>query len=185
MMKISNFKYIVKKSLVLVLVLSVSFLNGCGREQVQDQVDYRDVPFLEADAVMEGLQNRDPSIIAEKICPYVRENYPNLEDRITDWMAYIEGDIASYDEAQLGSSSKGNHYGDIIKYAVCIDIANVKTSTGRTYEIIFHTNVIYDECPEIEGITFLRILDQEQYDAQDGLEYSVEGISKDLEFPGM
>lgn len=157
-----NIRKIVRKTKIILLIVVV--VSGCGKiNKGQKRIASYKLPNYQAEIIIEGIKTKNASIIAEQFCPYVKENYPDLEEQIDEWMEFIDGEIISYDKPEKSLPSGSYCYGTIEYRNYGVTIKNVKTSTGKTYSIghgVYTENIDH---PEFIGITNMSIFDEDQY----------------------
>lgn len=176
-----NIRKIARKAKIILLIVVV--VSGCGKiNKGQKRIASYDIPNYQAEVIIEGIKTKNASIIAEQFCPYVKENYPDLEEQIAQWIGFIDGEIISYDKPQKSPPSGSYYYGTIQYRSYGVSIENVKTSTGKTYSIghgVYTENIDH---PEFIGITDMCIFDEDQYDENADPVYPDTAVCK-LYFP--
>ena len=147
----------------LIFLIFLSF-SGCVRpsgdyltpEQIQAQI---------ANKLMEAIVIEDLPAVKSLLCPGFQDTHPELEKELQDIFDFIDGDIVSYDEPQFLGYSGGSTTpkdGWVEKDALP-KIKNVKTSSGKTYEIGFGYYFVNKEHPELLGVSYINvILDEDE-----------------------
>ena len=152
-------------------VLSVFItLTGCGISASgtgSTYINHERVARLQSEEIIQGVLNKDAEAIADLFCPYVKENYPNLEEDIADGIEFIDGDILSYDapEGDRGGGTRTAEDG-VVEQSINGGIDNIKTSSGKTYRIGHGGYSVYKECPDYVGVTSVTIFVEDLYDAE-------------------
>lgn len=155
----------IKTMISILFSVTLFVLSGCINTQNNHTIVYHNSIAKENTlAVLEAVLNKDASTIVELFCPYVKENYPDLKERVSEWMNCIDGEIISYDEPtwSLRIGETTNKQG-IILQTISGRAKNVKTSTGRIYRVGYAGYSAYQEKPEYVGITNLVIFAEEVY----------------------
>lgn len=143
-------------------------LTGCAESAPKAEstyINHARVARLQSEEILQGVLNKDAEAIADLFCPYVKENYPNLEEDIADWIEFIDGDILSYD-APKGARGGGTTTAmdGVVKQNISGRIANVKTSSGKTYRIGHGGYSVYKEHPDYVGVTSVTIFAEDLHD---------------------
>ncbi|MCM1090665.1 MAG: DUF5104 domain-containing protein [Muribaculum sp.] len=120
---------------------------------------------MQSEAILQGVLDKDAKAIADLFCPYMKENYPNLEEEIGNWIEFIDGDILSYDapEGRRGGGATTAVDG-VVEQSISGKIENVKTSSGKTYRIGHGGYSVYKEHPDYVGVTSVTIFDEDLHD---------------------
>lgn len=176
-----NIRKIAPKTIIILLIGLL--VSGCGKiNKGQKRIASYKLPDYQAEIIIEGIKTKNASIIAEQFCPYVKENYPDLEEQIDEWMEFIDGEIISYDNPQKSPFLGEYCYGTVKYRCYEVSIENVKTSTGKTYSIGHGVDTENIYHPEFIGITEMCIFDEDQYDENADPVYPDTAVCR-LEFP--
>lgn len=145
-------------------------LTGCATPAPKTEstyINHARVARLRSEELLQGVLNKDAKAITDLFCPYVKENYPNLEEDIADWIELIDGDILSYDTPK-GARGGGTATAEdgVVEQSINGGIENVKTSSGKTYRIGHGGYSVYKEHPDYVGVTNITIFVEDLYDAE-------------------
>ena len=143
-------------------------LTGCASHAPSTKSPYigpEQVARLQSEAILQGVLDKDAEAIANLFCPYMKENYPNLEEEIEDWIEFIDGDILSYD-APKGAKGGGTRTAvdGMVEEHINGKVCNIKTSSGKTYRIGHGGYNVYKEHPDYVGVTSVTIFDEDLHD---------------------
>ncbi|MCM1090666.1 MAG: DUF5104 domain-containing protein [Butyrivibrio sp.] len=143
-------------------------LTGCASSAPSTKSPYigpEQVARLQSEAILQGVLDKDAEAIANLFCPYMKENYPNLEEDIEIWIDFIDGDILSYD-APKGAMGSGTWTAEdgLVEGSINGRVENVKTSSGKTYRIGHGGYSVYKEHPDYVGVTSITIFVEDLYD---------------------
>ncbi|MDE7253587.1 MAG: DUF5104 domain-containing protein [Acetatifactor sp.] len=143
-------------------------LTGCATPAPRTEstyINHARVARLQSEEILLGVLNKDAEAIADLFCPYVKENYPNLEEDIADWIEFIDGDILSYD-APEGARGGGTTTAEdgVVEQSINGGIDNIKTSSGKTYRIGHGGYSVYKEHPDYVGVTSVTIFAEDLHD---------------------
>ena len=91
----------------------------------------------QAALLIENIENRDTASIINMFCDYEKTS-GELSGNIETLLDFIDGDIVSYDEPNVISvEEERNEGGQVAFEATEGKIGNIKTSTGKIYNIFF------------------------------------------------
>ena len=144
---------------ILIIPIVTIFLSACG---LLSNSSYGDMIHEDADAIMNGIQNKNYADIKEIFSPYVKETYPELENDIAELMTYIDGEIISYDSVgrtNMGGTSEGGEW--VVREVKGI-IHNIKTDNGKTYTIEFVGYANNKDNPNMIGVNNLVIISADE-----------------------
>ena len=153
---------------MLAIVLSAcTVLSGGHTEYVDPKT--KEV-IGQAKTMLQGVKSGDTEKIANLFSPIAKEKHPELEKDIKKWMGFIDGKIISCDDPVVDFWDKTWDEDGYIILGGSAEIDNVKTDTGKTYEIIYGLYATVRDHPEYEGVTDLLVIDtekQEQVNMED------------------
>ena len=131
----------------------------------------------QAALLIENIENRDTASIINMFCDYEKTS-GELSGKIETLLDFIDGDIVSYDEPNVLSVEKERNEGGQVAFeATEGKIGNIKTPTGKIYNIFFYSYHVYPSNPEYVGIFFLEIEDADyEPDSEEGHIYVGEMI---------
>ena len=154
--------------IMLAIVLSAcTVLSGGDTEYVDPKT--KEV-IGQAKTMLQGVKSGDTEKIANLFSPIAKEKHPELEKDIKKWMGFIDGKIISCGDPVVDFCDKTWDEDGYIILGGSAEIDNVKTDTGKTYEIIYGLYATVRDHPEYEGVTDLLVIDtekQEQVNMED------------------
>ena len=153
---------------MLAIVLSAcTVLSGGDTEYVDPKT--KEV-IGQAKTMLQGVKSGDTEKIANLFSPIAKEKHPELEKDIKKWMGFIDGKIISCGDPVVDFWDKTWDEDGYIILGGSAEIDNVKTDTGKTYEIIYGLYATVRDHPEYGGVTDLLVIDtekQEQVNMED------------------
>ena len=152
-MNMSRIKNIIKKASAIVLSVSMllSFVSCSSNRH----------PFnparREAKKIFEYIKNKDTKKLNRLFSEDVRDSH-DLDDEWDDFFDIIDGDIVSYGKISSGGEEVYIDYGKVTYSYIIVNINDVKTDTGMTYDMISYCQArVNKKHPGNEGIGLFSI----------------------------
>jgi len=145
------------KSIFIFLVIVTVILTGCTHDSNYTPPD--EMARLQSIDIIKYFENKDIDGLKSMFCNKVQSEH-NLDKEIEGAFEFINGKIISYDEPD--GTSGGGLIKDGIRVELILrgDTENIKTDLGSTYTLSFHSYGIYEEDTNKVGITYLRVIDE-------------------------
>lgn len=170
-----------KKIFVLSVNIVLMCMCACASDRQEEYITPRQLANQQSEMILQGIIDEDVEPIKGVFAPYAKEIYSDLDVQIEGMFAFIDGEIISYDEPDGGSWSRAMTEGEgTVKESIMGRVANVKTSTGKTYRIGHGGYSVYKKHPEYVGVTNITIFDEDMYDPETGYP---EGAKYRVSFP--
>ena len=142
--------------IMLAIVLSACTVSAGGEPHVKSKSEKA---IEQAKTILQGIKSGDAEKIADQFSPIAKEKHPQLENDIKKWMGFLDGEIISYGEPVRDFGDATWDEDGYIIWGGSIEIDNVKTDTGKTYEIVYGVYATVRDHPEYEGVTDLLVID--------------------------
>ena len=142
--------------IMLAIVLSACTVSAGGEPHVKSKSEKA---IEQAKTILQGIKSGDAEKIADQFSPIAKEKHPELENDIKKWMGFLDGEIISYGEPVRDFGDATWDEDGYIIWGGSIEIDNVKTDTGKTYEIVYGGYATVRDHPEYEGVTDLLVID--------------------------
>ena len=142
--------------IMLAIVLSACTVSAGGEPHVKSKSEKA---IEQAKTILQGIKSGDAEKIADQFSPIAKEKHPELEIDIKKWMGFLDGEIISYGEPVRDFGDATWDEDGYIIWGGSIEIDNVKTDTGKTYEIVYGVYATVRDHPEYEGVTDLLVID--------------------------
>ena len=120
--------------IMLAIVLSACTVSAGGEPHVKSKSEKA---IEQAKTILQGIKSGDAEKIADQFSPIAKEKHPELENDIKKWMGFLDGEIISYGEPVRDFGDATWDEDGYIIWGGSIEIDNVKTDTGKTYEIVY------------------------------------------------
>lgn len=171
---------------ILIIGMTIPFmvLGGCnytnekysdiGNDYFSETADNVENVRNQADKIMEYISKNDAQAIAGLFCEYTQENDEELINDVQKYIAFIQGNIVSYDISEIATESEKIEYGSVVKQSKYVEINNIKTGKGKNYTIKFETCTVNENHEDGVGIIYLILIDEDVYPYES--EYPKEGI---------
>ena len=144
----------VRKRFFILLLVCSFLLTGCFSEHVSSRTVGK-----RAEEYMKCFADKDE----EKLFSYFAEDIKTNRKELTmteikeAFNSVIDGNIVSYRYGGSGGGGESVDYGKIKKFYRSPEFYDVKTDTGKSYEIKFSYHHIWREYPEREGLREINI----------------------------
>lgn len=146
-------------SIFISLVLVIYGFTGCIDDKSSVSPPPDEMARLQSISVMECFENEDIEGLKSMFCKRVIDNI-DLNSQIEGAFEFINGKIISYDEPDGTSGGGLIKDGKRVELILRGDTENIKTDLGSTYTLSFHSYGIYKEDANKVGITYLRVIDE-------------------------
>lgn len=101
--------------------------------------------------MLEKFKNKDYKGIADKFCPYVKENY-DIESELSVLKDAIPGNIVEYGETEVDWSQEYSEGGKIRYLSTNVSLKGIKNDNGLEYEVTFYGTSVDEGHPEWIGL---------------------------------
>lgn len=81
----------------------------------------------------------------------------DIDEQIQNGFEFFNGKVTSFDENVLGSEGESVDHGTVKELSRTLHIENIKTDSGKTYQLYVSINLIYKNDKKREGITDITI----------------------------
>ncbi|MDD3137764.1 MAG: DUF5104 domain-containing protein [Lachnospiraceae bacterium] len=135
--------------LVFVMAAAIIFLNGCG------PIMY-DYAGAESKKLMGYLSDEDAESLKAMFCEKTQST-DNFDEQIKTAMDFFDGEIISWNENIGGGEQKSTRKWKTVMHDISPYITDIKTDTGKTYEILFYDYLVNAEHEDFVGISELDI----------------------------
>ena len=144
---------ILKKGLAVILSLAMLFsLASCSERHPANKAK------REAKKIFGYIKNKDTKRLNKLFSDDVRWTH-DLDDEWDEFFDSIDGNIVSYGSITTGGEGGHYDYGKVTYSDIVININDVKTDTGMTYESISYYQIRVDKKhPEREGIGIFSLM---------------------------
>ncbi|MBQ7838539.1 MAG: DUF5104 domain-containing protein [Clostridia bacterium] len=123
--------------------------------------NYQNLTFLGEDAItdtiVEAINNNDADTIEAMLSQHTKENGENLNQKIKELIAAIDGDIIEYQEHGSGGDGEYSNNGVSIKDKSWKIL--IKTDTGKEYLVCVSWVIVNTSNPQKVGMKTLRLID--------------------------
>ena len=140
-----------KKTLIIVLGICLLLGTGCINEDVEGNKI--------GDEIIRCLNEDDTQGLKDVFCAESQTS-KDLEDQIQDGMDFFEGEVTDPNEANVDGGESVRD-GETVEQHYSIEYYELKTDTGKTYEVICSGYFICKEDPDVVGVTYIDIYDED------------------------
>lgn len=110
----------------------IVIFSGCDINKIDDKKAADKI----ANQIFKCLNNDDVEALKSLFCQNVSKSH-NLDGEIKGVFEFFEGEVVSYDDFNVGFSREKVEYGEQILLAIEPWITNIKTDSGKVYEMSF------------------------------------------------
>ena len=150
--------------LICIIILMITLCSCSIVSNFNDFVSQEQEIKTIAQQVMQCIVNKNKT---ELLTLYSSDQINNHEQEIYSQFdsafKFISGKIVSYEYAGKGGGGATTHYGKTTYFHCYPEFRNVITDTGFEYVIEISFHYIWEEKPEREGVTRIKIIDAENY----------------------
>ncbi|MDD3137766.1 MAG: DUF5104 domain-containing protein [Lachnospiraceae bacterium] len=136
--------------LVVFMVAVIIFFNGCGGPIVYNYAG------VECKKLMKYLSDGDAESLKAMFCEKT-QSADDFDEQIQTAMDFFDGKIISWDENVGGGEQKSTRKWKTVMHYISPYITDIKTDTGKTYEILFYDYLVNAEHEDYVGISELHI----------------------------
>ena len=145
------------KIIVTVLAVLLTFFPNSGFLLS----NYQNLTFLGEDAItdtiVEAINNNDADTIESMLSQHTKENGENLNQKIKELIAAIDGNIIEYREHGSGGDGEYSNNGVSIKDKSWKIL--IRTDTGKEYLVCVSWVIVNTSNPKKVGMKTLRLID--------------------------
>lgn len=135
-------------SVILLLIMTLTF-SGCIFSTGPSATEM-------AKSALECFDNDDVEGLKSLFCEEVLSDVDDLDEQIEEAFAFYQG--KSISKGPIGSSSEKKYReGNIVECSVEPYIADIKTDSGKEYDILVYTYTVNEAKPERVGIYLISI----------------------------
>ncbi|MDD3137762.1 MAG: DUF5104 domain-containing protein [Lachnospiraceae bacterium] len=137
--------------LVFVMAVAMILFNGCGGPIMYNYAG------AEGKKLMGYLSDGDAESFKAMFCEKTQST-DNFDEQIQMAMDFFDGKIISWDDMILsGGEEESTRKGKTVIRYISPQINDIKTDTGKTYEILFYGYLVNAEHEDYVGISELHI----------------------------
>lgn len=151
MVKMIIMKKYIKTCFILIVAIVVSSCSFSGDE------DYVYPPKKLAEDVVLCFLEQETETLKSLFSSYIKSKY-DMDLQIEEAFAFIDDEILSYDEPFGDESGSSVKNGEWIESKFYGKISNIKTDTGKSYEIIINSFDINKDNPDKVGCSRILII---------------------------
>jgi len=142
-------------SIVILFAFNIFVFTGCTHDS--NYIPPDEMARLQSVSVMEYIKNEDIDGLKNMFCNKVSSSH-DLDKEISDAISFMQSKILSYDPPKGTVGSKEIKSGETIKMKFYCTAENIKTDKDSTYSLTFTSYAVCEEDPSKVGITYLRII---------------------------
>ena len=154
-------KFNKNKIVLVILFILVLGLTGCNSTSPTK------VAKGQATAIIEYVITKDNEGLKSLFTPESSLS-STLEQEIEDFLNFIDGNIISYDKIYGGRDNAKLRYGKAVYEKLYGKVSNIKTDTGKNYEIRHYAISVDEEKTDEIGVYCIIIVDLDTYDSDIG-----------------
>ena len=154
-----------RASILICIIFVVETLCGCSiANRFNNFVSQEQEIKTIAQQVMQCIVNKNKTELLHLFSTDIQNNYAQqITFELDRAFEFINGKIISYDYAGIYGGGATTHYGKTTYFHCYPEFRNVITDTGFEYVIEISFHYIWEEKPEREGVTRIKIIDAENY----------------------
>ncbi len=145
-----------KKLISIFLVLTVSTLCFAGCIGVGFATP-EEKAKQQSSQIIKCFENKDKDRLKSMFCKTVSDKC-NLDEEIQEAFDFINGEIVSYDEPHGISGGASFEDGERIRQSLRGHISYIKTDTDKTYNLRFHSYLIFKANKNNVGVTNISLI---------------------------
>lgn len=116
-----------------------------------------------AKSVLKCFDNDDVEGLKSLFCEEILSNINNLDEQIEEAFTFYQGTAIS--KGPIGSSSEKKYrQGKIVEYSAEPYIADIKTDSGKEYDILVYTYTVNEDKPERVGVYLISVYTRDEND---------------------
>lgn len=138
---------------LLLTLLAFPGCSGSGEKYLTpDQI-----AMQQSNDIMAAIMKNDKGAFKEFLCSGLQEEHPDLDREIEELFAFVDGDIVSFDVDNPAARGGATTEEGWVRQDIATKIKNIQTSSGKSYDIYYRFNTIYEGHPEQLGIIYFVI----------------------------